>query len=53
MSGRADGQSEMRNLVLLLLLGEGGYASDDYSDHMWSLQEIQQGSAMSSEIFRA
>lgn len=52
VSGHVDGQVEMRNLVLLLL-GDGGYAADDYSDHLWSLSDIHQSLQISGETFRA
>lgn len=51
VSGRIDGQAEMRWMVDLLL-ADGGYATDDYSDRVWSLAEIQQ-SAQTSAPFRA
>ncbi len=51
VSGRVDGQEEMRSLVLRLL-AEGGYGFDDYSDRAWSLEEIRDG-LPTGETFRA
>jgi hypothetical protein len=42
ISGRIDGTAEVRQLVALLL-GRGGVATDDYSAHPWTLQEIESG----------
>lgn len=44
VSGRVDGQAQVLDVVQLLL-GAGGYASDDYSEKLWSLEEINQGRA--------
>lgn len=40
VSGRIDGSTEVRDL-LSHLLRAGGVAVDDYSDHCWTLQEVQ------------
>ncbi|GHJ47514.1 hypothetical protein Cs7R123_48560 [Catellatospora sp. TT07R-123] len=40
VSGRVDGTAEIRWLVGLLLEA-GGVAMDDYSDHPWTLPEIE------------
>ncbi|MFJ2879338.1 hypothetical protein ACIPJN_16990 [Streptomyces sp. NPDC086796] len=40
VSGRIDGTAELHQLVALLL-EHGGVATDDYSAHPWTLQEIQ------------
>jgi hypothetical protein len=40
VSGRGDFQAEMRDLVGCLLAA-GGYAVDDYSDVVWSLEQIR------------
>ncbi|MFD9258899.1 hypothetical protein [Streptomyces sp. NPDC059538] len=40
ISGRIDGTAEIRNLASCLLQ-EGGVAVDDYSDHCWTLHEIE------------
>jgi hypothetical protein len=42
VSGRGDYQAEMLDLVERLL-ADGGYAVDDYSDHLWSLEQIRLG----------
>ena len=39
VSGRIDGTSEVRGLVLTIL-GDGGVAVDDYSGHAWTSEEI-------------
>ena len=52
VSGRVDGQAEMLD-VIHVLLAAGGYASDDYSEGLWSLDEIEQGRRISGEHFRA
>lgn len=51
VSGRGDYQAEMRDLVELLL-AEGGYAIDDYSDDTWSLEQIRNGRP-DGQTFRA
>jgi hypothetical protein len=40
ISGRIDGTAEIRDLVSCLLQ-DGGVAVDDYSDHCWTLCEIE------------
>jgi hypothetical protein len=45
ISGRADGTDEVSWLVTELL-GGGGVATDDYSDHCWTRQEIQAGTVI-------
>ncbi|MYW46258.1 hypothetical protein [Streptomyces sp. SID161] len=42
ISGRTDGTTEVHQLVELLLR-HGGVATDDYSAHPWTLQEIKSG----------
>ena len=42
VSGRVDGQEEMRSLALRLL-AEGGFGFDDYSGRAWTLEEIRDG----------
>ncbi|MFF4041347.1 hypothetical protein [Streptomyces sp. NPDC001816] len=42
ISGRIDGTAEVRQLVELLL-EHAGVATDDYSAHPWTLQEIKSG----------
>ncbi|WP_406351309.1 hypothetical protein OH738_00955 [Streptomyces hirsutus] len=42
ISGRIDGTAEVHQLVALLL-EHGGVATDDYSAHPWTLQEIEAG----------
>jgi hypothetical protein len=42
ISGRIDGTTEVHQLVGLLL-EHGGVATDDYSGHPWTLQEIKSG----------
>ncbi|MFJ4834514.1 hypothetical protein ACIP79_32090 [Streptomyces sp. NPDC088747] len=42
ISGRIDGTREVHRLVELLL-ENGGVATDDYSAHPWTLQEIKSG----------
>jgi hypothetical protein len=44
VSGRGDFQAAMLDLVELLL-AEGGYAFDDYSQQAWSLDQIRRGRA--------
>ncbi|RBQ05616.1 hypothetical protein DQE82_25165 [Micromonospora sp. LHW51205] len=39
VSGRVDGTVEVRRLTLTLL-GRGGVAMDDYSDHVWTAEQI-------------
>lgn len=45
ISGRIDGTAEVRRLAALLLR-RGGVAFDDYSEHAWTLQEIESGTAI-------
>ncbi|SFL78920.1 hypothetical protein SAMN05192584_12731 [Streptomyces pini] len=40
ISGRIDGTAEVRRLAALLL-ERGGVAFDDYSEHAWTLREIE------------
>ncbi|MEU7838285.1 MULTISPECIES: hypothetical protein [unclassified Nonomuraea] len=40
ISGRIDGTAEVHQMVALLL-EHGGVATDDYSVHPWTLQEIK------------
>jgi hypothetical protein len=40
VSGRIDGTDEIRAFAARVL-GNGGVAVDDYSDHCWTLQEIE------------
>lgn len=42
VSGRIDGTAEVRSL-LSRLLEHGGVAVDDYSDHCWTLRELENG----------
>ncbi|GLY54580.1 hypothetical protein [Lentzea sp. NBRC 102530] len=42
VSGRVDGTEQVRRLVLALL-DAGGVATDDYSDHAWTADEIRSG----------
>ncbi|MFG2774694.1 hypothetical protein [Streptomyces sp. NPDC048350] len=42
ISGRIDGTAEVHRVVELLLQ-HGGVATDDYSAHPWTLQEIKSG----------
>ncbi|MEZ0112984.1 hypothetical protein ABH920_007009 [Catenulispora sp. EB89] len=42
VSGRVDGTPEIRDF-LGRVLEDGGVAVDDYSDHCWTLQEIESG----------
>jgi hypothetical protein len=51
VSGRGDYQAEMRNLVENLL-AEGGYACDDHSDGLWSLEQVRRGRG-NGQTFRA
>jgi hypothetical protein len=44
-SGRIDGTAEVRQLVALLL-EHGGVATDDFSAHPWTLQEIESGAVI-------
>jgi hypothetical protein len=50
VSGRVDGRAEVTRL-LRRLLATGGVALDDYSEHAWSLQEIEAGTAAESRSF--
>jgi hypothetical protein len=52
VSGRVDGQAEMLDLVRLLLAA-GGYAIDDFTEGLWSLDEITHGRRAPDERFRA
>jgi hypothetical protein len=45
ISGRIDGTDEIHQL-LALLLEHGGVAFDDYTEHPWTLQEIQSGASV-------
>jgi hypothetical protein len=45
ISGRIDGTDEIHQ-ILALLLDHGGVAFDDYTEHAWTLQEIQSGALM-------
>jgi hypothetical protein len=41
ISGRIDGLAEAKSFCQLLLSRFRGFAMDDYSDHLWTLDEIQ------------
>ncbi|WP_161405406.1 hypothetical protein [Paenibacillus silvestris] len=43
ISGRHPGDKEVLQIVKELLSKFNGYAMDDYSDHLWTLEEIQNG----------
>ncbi|WP_437095015.1 hypothetical protein [Streptomyces sp. enrichment culture] len=45
VSGRIDGTAEVCHLAVLLLR-RGGVAFDDYSEHAWTLQEIESEAAI-------
>jgi hypothetical protein len=45
VSGRVDGTAGLRRLAALLL-GDGGVAFDDYSEHAWTLREIEDGTVV-------
>ena len=45
VSGRIDGTAEVHHMAALLL-EHGGVATDDYSAHPWTLQEIESGEAI-------
>ena len=45
VSGRVDGTTEVRQLVLLLL-ERGGVAVDDYCAHAWTRQEVESGAVI-------
>ena len=45
ISGRIDGTAEVHHLIALLL-EHGGVATDDYSAHPWTLQEIESDAAI-------
>jgi hypothetical protein len=50
LSGRIDGTAEVLQLVALLLQ-QGGVTVDDYSDHPWTLQEIESGAVINGLRF--
>ena len=41
ISGRVDGSAEATEFCCRFLLRFGGVAMDDYSDHLWTLQELE------------
>lgn len=43
VSSRCPGEHEIREIVLGLLHRFGGVAMDDWSDHLWTLDEIKTG----------
>jgi hypothetical protein len=45
VSGRIIGTREVCDLVTRLLRN-GGFATDDYSDHFWTLEEIESGAVV-------
>lgn len=45
VSGGVDGTAELHRLAALLL-GSGGVAFDCYSDHAWTLREIEDGTVV-------
>lgn len=45
VSGRIEGTREVSGLVTSLL-GKGGFATDDYSGHFWTLPEIESGAVV-------
>jgi hypothetical protein len=51
VSGRGDFQADMGQLVVRLL-SDGGYGSDDHSPGLWSLEEIRLGRT-DGQLFRA
>ncbi|WP_371634644.1 hypothetical protein OHB11_00925 [Streptomyces zaomyceticus] len=50
ISGRVDGTAEVHQMVALLL-ERGGVAMDDYSEHPWTLQELQSGAVINGLRF--
>lgn len=45
ISGRIDGTAEVHRMAALLL-AQGGVAFDDYTEHPWTLQEIESGATV-------
>ncbi|GAA4976227.1 hypothetical protein GCM10023205_49150 [Yinghuangia aomiensis] len=45
ISGRIDGTAEIRHMAALLL-AHGGVAFDDYTEHPWTLREIESGATV-------
>lgn len=43
VSGRCDGEREVREVVSALLRRFDGVAMDDWSEHLWTLEEIDSG----------
>ena len=43
ISGRHQGDREVSNIVIELLSRFNGYALDEYSDHLWKIEEIKSG----------
>ena len=50
MSGRIPGHEELRRL-LATLIGDGGFAIDDYSNHTWTFIEIAEGRPVDGRHF--
>lgn len=51
ISGRVDGTAEATSLCTGLLRRFGGVALDDYSDHLWTLDELLSGATFRGHHF--
>ncbi|WP_223596684.1 DUF3888 domain-containing protein [Neobacillus bataviensis] len=51
ISGRHDGRKEVTELIIQLFSVESGYAIDDYTDHFWTMEEIQNKKLIKGHAF--
>jgi hypothetical protein len=51
VSGRWPGDEQARDFVRLFLARFGGFAHDDYTEHLWTLEEVLSGAAIDGHPF--
>lgn len=51
ISGRVDGTKELNDFVLQILSAFDGLVADDYSEHFWSKQEIEENKFFDGKQF--
>jgi hypothetical protein len=51
VSGRWPGDEQVRDFVRTFLTRFGGFAQDDYSEHLWSLEEVLNGTRVEGHPF--
>lgn len=51
ITGRMEGAKEATALCIKMLERFGGYAMDDYSDHLWTLDKLRHGGTYNGHLF--